>query len=420
MLFYCMGIHMKRLIVFFIMTAFLPVSLSFADDATVLPKGRFRLAVQGLISLPITERFDTDGNTEDLATDFNVNLNNEIFDDLSLVEAAFGLPGGSATFGRSVVDFERHIQIYEFQAAYGITNRLSVGLIVPYWIQKIDVKAELDNSTATVGVNPAVPGNVAPLGVPGTRLPTTEDVQTFLESQGFRRVEDWSDKTFGDMFGGIKYQYYQSAHWRLAATGTVRFPTGKWDDPNNLVDNDTGFDAWGLGIQLHQDFVWQQAGLEKNAGLLTPGAFSINTTFRYEAILPDQKPFRVCNIHRTICPDFDPKVDRNVGDIIQAEISGSVGLFVTGLTLTPIYTYSHKFKDNFSGDLGFDYDQLRVETDYHSHVLDVRLSYSTLDLFLKKQFPLPLSVSFRYWDRLLGNNNQFNSTYLGFTLAAFF
>ena len=78
---------------------------------------------------------------------------------------------------------------------------------------------------------------------------------TFLERLGFRRVDDWSDAGFGDIIGGLKYQYYQSTHWRLAVSGTVRFPTGRWDDPNNLVDSPTGFEAWGLGLQAHQDFV---------------------------------------------------------------------------------------------------------------------------------------------------------------------
>ena len=155
--------------------------------------------------------------------------------DLRLVEAAFRLPAGSATFGRSVVDFERHIQIYTLQAAYGLTDRLSLGVRIPYWTQDIRVKATLDNRTATVGFNPAVPGGVAPLAVPGTRPPTTEDIQQILERQGSRRVQSWSDSSFSDIVAGLKYQYYRSEHWRLAATGSVRFPTGRWDDPNNLV-----------------------------------------------------------------------------------------------------------------------------------------------------------------------------------------
>jgi hypothetical protein len=240
------------------------------------------------------------------------------------------------------------------RAAYGLTDRLSLGVRVPYWTQENQVQATLDSRTATVGFNPAVPGGVAPLGVPGTRPPTTEDIQALVERLGFRRVETWSDASFSDSFAGVKYQYYHSEHWRLAATGRVRFPTGRWDDPNNLVDFPTGFDAWGLGVELHQDAVWQRPGLAQRLGVLTAGEFLLNTTFHYDALLPDTKPFRVCAIHQPICPNFDPQVRRDVGDIVEAEIAGTVGL-LPGLTLTPMYTYTHKFQDHFRGDLGFNY-----------------------------------------------------------------
>src|SRR6266446_4127538 len=173
----------------------------------------FHVSADARFSLPITKRFTPSGGAEALATDFNRELNSTVFSDLRLVEAAFHLPAGSATFGRSVVDFERHIQIYTVQAAYGLTDRLSIGVRIPYWTQDIRVQAALDTRTATVGFNPAVPGGVAPLGVPGTRLPTTEDIQQILARQGFRRVQSWSDSSFGDSFGGLKYQYYRSEHW---------------------------------------------------------------------------------------------------------------------------------------------------------------------------------------------------------------
>jgi hypothetical protein len=281
------------------------------------------------------------------------------------------------------------------------------------------VKAALDTRTATVGFNPAVPGGVAPLGVPGTRPPTTEDIQRLLERLGFRRVQNWSDASFGDSFAGLKYQYYRSEHWRLAATGGVRFPTGRWDDPNNLVDYPTGFAAWGLGLQVHQDFVWQKPGRAQRLGVLTPGDFLLNTTFHYEAMLPDEKPFRVCDIHQPICPDFDRHVQRDVGDIVEAEIAGTVGL-LPGLTITPMYIYTHKFQDHFRGDLGFNYGQLKVETDADSHSLDLRLAYNTALLFAAKRFPVPLSVSVRYVERLASNNNRLQTHYLGVILAGAF
>ena len=248
---------------------------------------------------------------------------------------------------------------------------------------------------------------------------TTEDIQAYVERLGFRRVQDWSDASFGDSFGGLKYQYYQSEHWRLAATGRVRFPTGRWDDPNNLVDYPTGFAAWGLGLELHQDVVWQRPGLAQRLGVLTAGEFFLNTTFRYEAILPDTKPFRVCDIHQPLCPDFDPHVHRDVGDIVEAEIAGTVGL-LPGLTLTPMYTYTHKFQDQFRGDRGFHYGQLQAETDVDFHTLDLRLAYNTALLVAQQRFPVPLSLSLRYIDRLAGTNNRLPIRALGLILAGSF
>ena len=37
-------------------------------------------------------------------------------------------------------------------------------------------------------------------------------------------------------------------------------------------------------------------------------------------------------------------------------------------------TYTHKFQDHFRGDLGFNYRQLKAETDGDAHTLDLRLA----------------------------------------------
>jgi len=48
---------------------------------------------------------------------------------------------------------------------------------------------------------------------------------------------------------------------------------------------------------------------------------------------------------------------------------------------------------------------LQAETDADSHTLDLRLAYSTALLVAAKRFPVPLSVSLRYVDRLASNNS---------------
>jgi hypothetical protein len=185
------------------------------------------------------------------------------------------------------------------------------------------------------------------------------------------------------------------------------------------VDYPTGYAAWGLGLQVHQDVVWQKPGLAQRLGVLTTGDFFINTTFGYEVILPDEKPFRVCDIHQPICPNLDRHVQRDVGDIVEAQLSATVGL-LPGLTLTPMYLYTHKFQDHFRGHLGFNYGLLKAETDADSHSLDLRLGYSTALLVAEKRFPVPLSLSLRYVERLASNNSRLQTRYLGFILAGSF
>ena len=63
---------------------------------------------------------------------------------------------------------------------------------------------------------------------------------------------------------------------------------------------------------------------------------------------------------------------------------------------------------------------LKAETDADAHTLDLRLAYSTALLCAEQRFPVPLSVSLRYVDRLASNNNRLQTRYLGFILAGSF
>jgi hypothetical protein len=98
----------KPLVVFIslVSTVFFFSERIFADDATVLPKGRFMFSLDSKFYLPIDERFNENGDTEDLAIDLNANLNGSVFPQLSLIEQGFGMPTGSATLGNSIVSFE--------------------------------------------------------------------------------------------------------------------------------------------------------------------------------------------------------------------------------------------------------------------------------------------------------------------------
>lgn len=184
---------MMRRIAFFVlnpvMLFLLPLNLSHADDASVLPKGIFKTKLKCKFYFSVDEKFDPGGNTEDIAADYNAVLDSTVFPDLTFVEAGFGLPPGSANIGASVISIEYDFNLYEFDFHYGLTDRLTIGVHIPYWDVKNSGDARVDNTNATVGANPflGLPGDpfsgaIVPVVLGGVPL-TIDQVQNLLVQQ---------------------------------------------------------------------------------------------------------------------------------------------------------------------------------------------------------------------------------------------
>jgi hypothetical protein len=344
---------------------------------------------------------------------------------------------GSGTVGSSVVSFEYDFTIVEFTYQYGITDKLSFGVMIPYWDVKNNVTAELDASNATIGTNPLFamgllpsPLNEAPFipidpallppGVPPGVPLTTDQVRDLIgegldvdgdgtidiEGYGYKEFGSWSGSGLSDMEVGVRYQYYQSEKWRLAFTGGVRIPTGDINDPDNLTAYSLGSGAWALLFNFNHDFM----PTEK---------LVINGTFRYELYLPDEELRRVPEaVDRPITANKE-EVERDLGDIFEFEVSGTYEFF-EGLSLFLLYQYGFKLKDEVEGEMGFNYQALEDETDGTEHVAKVGLTYSTISRYLKKEFPVPLEAYVGYRNRFAGSNNNFKSEYIDFALRFYF
>jgi hypothetical protein len=383
----------------------------FLSGATVLPKGRFAVRLDSQFYFPIEEKFDENGDAEDIAEDFNTRLDGTVFPQLNLVEAGFGLPSGFASFGNSDVEYKYNVQIFDFYLFYGLTDRLTLGAKVPYWNFKNNVTARLDTSTATVGINsnPAIPSPIAPLALGATPL-TTADIQLLLKTEyGFDPVEDWSDNGFSDIEIGARYQYYRSEKWQLAFTGSILTPTGRTDDPDSLVDFPFGSGAWGLSFYLNNNFTaLQKYGL------------SFTGTFRYVYYFPTRMTVRVPdNVDQPIVGlDNKEKVDLRYGSDYRIDLEGRY-LIGGGLSVFLFYRYLQKFKDSVSGDRGLAYDELEKQSDQKEQQVRVGLNYSTIPLYMKKEFPVPFEAKVYYRNRFAGEN-VLKSQYIGLDLTVFF
>jgi hypothetical protein len=417
-----------------------PVLSVHADDAIVLPRGVSRLSIAGHFYLPTDKRYNPEGKVEDVATDFNGSLNSRILPALAPLNASVG---GTASLGDTDVSSEYDITIMYFEVGYGITDRLTAGVRLPYWWLTNTVRGRLDSgpgSSANVGLNPLFGGPGQPPLVPLARggVPlTTEDVRQLLgpglpgiPGFGYKRFDSFSGHGIGDMEAGLRYQYLRTNAWLLAFTGGVRFPTGRVDDPDNLTDYGFGSGAYALLFRLNNDYtlssLWQgtQDGaaeevLGGRAPGTTPGTVVLNGTIRYDLVLPDRQVKRVSDSVNTPITANKENVSRDLGDIIELEVSARYN-FLTGLTFSSLYKYGFKLKDHVSGNKGFVYSSLEDETDYTEQVFIVGIAYSTFPFYLQKKFPFPLTTSLSYRNRFAGSNNVFRSQYLGLGVEVLF
>ena len=354
------------------------------------------------------------GDAEDVATDYNTELNSSVFPVLLLWRVGLVCLDGSANIGTSDVSFEYDFNLYEFGYQYGLTDRITVGIHIPYWDVTNSVDARIDNTGATVGGNPflGTPGDpfggapFVPIAMGGVPL-TTDQIQDLLVSQfGYDRIESWSGQGLSDIEIGGRYQYLKTEDWRLAFTGGIRLPTGEEDDPDDLMDYPLGSGAWALLFNFNQDYI----GIKN---------LVLNGTIRYELYLPDTATLRVPDSSDDVITANKENVDRDYGDVVELEASGYY-TFIEGWNVSLSYKYGFGFKDDVSGDRGYAYDSLEDETDYSEHVGILGLSYSTIALYQKKEFPVPMNASISYRNRFAGSNNTLKSQYIGLELAIFF
>lgn len=398
-------------------------ALACGDDALVLPKGRSSGTLENLFYLATGERYNPSGNPEGIASGFDGRqLDSSVF---TLLQPLDQFVGGTASIGDSRLRFRYHYNITNITFAHGITDRLTVGVEIPYYDVRNGVSASVNSalgSSANVGLRTGPgPGPlcgsgapVLPLACPNTRRFTTDDVQRILGEGlpgipgfGFKRLRDFSDDGLGDIQLGAKYQYWRSQDARLAAGGGVRFPTGRQDDPDDLVDMSWSSGAYGLFARFQHDYLlsnlWKEHPTLASAGIATAGDLILNGTFRYEWVLPDRATLRVGEAN-TLTTTRE-RLDRDLGDRFDFEFSALYQL-TSAFALSASYRYGFKLEDDFTSHRGLRTQALAKDTDSTEQVYVLRLSYSTLPLYRAGRFPLPLDIAVSWRDRFAGSGPQ--------------
>jgi Putative MetA-pathway of phenol degradation len=398
------------------------------ESAQVLPKGVWNVSLTGNHYFPIKERFNPDGDAEDVAKYFNADLNSNVFPQLAALDQAFfGGTSGASTIGTSQVSFQYEVQEAKLSLQYGVTDRFTAGILIPYQWLKTNVKqVNLNTANATVGINPGF-GGPGPLGgVPlipiaagGVPL-TTADAQGLLgpgltingqlvpgTGLGYKPIQTWEDSGFGDIQLGGRYQYFSTEDWLLAFTGGIQLPTGKTDDPNNLVDLGFGTGCYALLFRLNNDY----KGIKD---------LVLDATFKLDYYLPGKVEKRVTDPQHPLTTLANlEKVDMTIGTTYEIDLGGSYG-FASGWNIAAMYGYSWRDKNKVSGSKGLNYGALEENTNWNYQVAMFDLTYSTIPLFREKRFFAPLTLTLHYENVFAGKNYFLKQNALGFVLAAYF
>jgi len=379
----------------------LPVhSKAFADDAKVLPKHVWRVQLISTMSY-IEDKFDSSGTSVSLGSGYSQTINAQFLAALkpqaqnlvkSLNQVSPGL-GDHLDIADLGMNIETNIMANRFVMEYGLTDRLSVGVILPVVHAEVSVKA---NSSTTDQFNQTLNSVPAPYRSALLAMQSATTVaalnQTLQNDLGYDSgLNSWSGSGIGDLELGAKYNYYRSFPFQLTAKTGVRVPTGRTDDPNNLFDVGFGDGQFDVGIFNYADY---QA--------LSNLYFTWETG--YTAQLPHSTIFRVPVINGVQISGVKAKLDQDLGDIVETGLEANLA-FLKTMYGSVKYHFWHKFSDSYSGEpSGVPTSAMEANTAETLHEGIFRIGLSTLPLRKSDRNVVPLDVSLFYNLPIAGEN----------------
>lgn len=301
----------------------------------------------------------------------------------------------SESVGEFTADLNGHIRVFAPVVALGLTDRLTLGLILPIYSAQTSVE---------MGFKPNERGQafISELAKPENNLlqnareaadrlnNAVGRLNDKLIENGYRPIENWSGTGLGDATVMTKYGIGDFEILKAAFTGGLVIPTGRRDDPDVLNDIAFGDGQWDVFGQFTFD---QQL----------PMSFVVTEHIRYTNQLPGKKTVRVVTDDEAIeVPKRDvdfklgDKVDYGVGIQYQPDMGLLLG---TGLNS------SRKFGDRYrlnneTSRVG----SLEKNTDQSARYWELLLGFTSIPAFQRGELFAPFEIKLGYLRQLQSRN----------------
>ncbi|MGK5086581.1 hypothetical protein WDW86_03415 [Bdellovibrionota bacterium FG-2] len=431
----------RKLLTFSISTIGICTSLctpTSAEDARVLPGGRSRMTFVYAQATGITETFDNNGDIQSLTKDYNFELSSSKLKDFDarlskLVNflnatgkryekkerengfygitqnASAPLLGDALSLGKLNVGVEAQRQEAVVSLQHGVTDQLTVALVVPTLRTQVKVAHSISgNNTANdiyygfVSSNPSVLPELRD-ALDLVRNISDDTFQGVLTDKGYARVEDWQGTGLGDIYLLSRYNWLklgadfnvptQPPTFLASFQTTTTAPTGKTKNPAILTETDFGQGSWDMGVaHIVNVTPWDWITLSQGIKWTQP--------------LFGHRMLRVRKSSDVVIPDLsdEENVTQKLGTKESLTLGASLN-FTSSFSISGDYEWGWKQRDRYEGSKSDrDYTYLSEKTDIYTETLIVGASFSTIPFFLKNDFPLPLQMGLTINLPYLGRN----------------
>ncbi len=409
-----------------------------AEDARVLPQGRSRFSMIYGQTSQISQQYDNNGTATSLTAQYNfevnaalissANLNNAgdmvkslktLVDSLNATgkhyniddrssayhgittDAKYPLLGDALSLGFLNTAADVHQEQYNFTYFYGLTDKLTIGISMPY------IKRQIIPIHSMTGVNTAndiyygVAGNpqLAKLanGLNQVKAINDETFQSLLQSQGYDRVDDYQGNGIGDVVMGARYNYLNK-HTRAgdivsSFQAGVTVPSGRLKDPANVLEQDFGSGAWQLGAG--QIFNYTPISL-----------ITLSNGWHYTYKFANSRVMRIRADAGDMIPDLSDQmtVQEWQGDEISTSLGAKINLS-KAINIDNAMSWWYKRPDRFNGpDPNRDYSYETDGTEEYLETFSATLNISMIPAFMKYDFPVPIEASVSVAFPITGKN----------------
>ena len=365
------------------------------ENAKVLPQGVRRVNIKTL-QVDLARKYNNDGKLVSLAQPFETDI---AFD--NVLKGKQGLDRtklqaflnenaitSDQVLGSLSADLKGSMRVIAPIIAYGLTERLTVAVAAPYYIARTEVALgyRANDTNAQNFLNLLSSPQYNQVAAARTAYDSLADGVTALNNKladnHYQQLGSWEDKAFGDVTVAVKTALVGDANSdvRLANLAGIVIPTGREDDPDILTDVAFGDGSWDIFAGLICD---QQLTSSLYLNQFAKFTYQMETD-RVMRLKTADEAVAVEKARLTMKPGN--KID--LGASLQWASE-------SGLEFGLGYEFHRKQGDTYQASAAVA-QELAKDTLTQANNLEIKLGFSSVPAFKRKEIAVPFDVSFQY------------------------